>query len=164
MHDLSPLSLGLDTATCVGWTCIKVLVLFLFLETYVLQRSFLGKVVLLPVHTSAEGVEGTHWSTSTKRVEARSATRVNSSCSLKGLGSLIVLIEAIVLYELILTLGCDCISPCGRCSLIHWSIDSNERVGTSLQIISLSRVKSHPASSPKVRLGSTLSVIFVMSK
>ena len=63
MHDLSPFSLSLYTsARCCS--AVVAVIVFLFLETYILQSPLLGVIVLLSVHACAERIQDTHRSTS----------------------------------------------------------------------------------------------------
>jgi hypothetical protein len=160
MHNLSPFSLSLYASTRC-WSTVVAVIVFLFLETYILQSPFLGVIILLSVHACAERIQDTNWSTSAKRIQAWCATWVNSCCSLKRLSSFVVFVETII--ELILSLNCNAISPRRWSSLVHRPIDSNKRIRSGFQIISLSWVESHSSTPSKIRLSTALSIIFVMS-
>ena len=93
MHDLSSLSLGLDTAS--GWP--KAAFKLVLHARLFLEADILVEFLLHAGATSSEVVNDTHRGTSVQRVHSRGATGVNSCCSLQRLCPLLIFEKVVFL-------------------------------------------------------------------
>lgn len=164
MHYLTPFSLGLNGSSTRSDNEV-LLTILLFLEANVLHTSsILTKVVrVLAIHTSTKRVNHPSWLPSAHQgIKPRIPTRVNSRRSFETLCPLIALVEVIFILEFILAF--NAISASGWRSLVHWAIYPYERVGSRLEIVTLTGGESHAATSSNLRLSTSLSIVFILGQ